>query len=57
MPINHSPKYAPDEAALEVGSRAMLQVALDCRKGGGRKGGHPEELRGGSKAAGARAGR
>ena len=29
MPINHSPNYAPDEAALEVGSRAMLQVALD----------------------------
>jgi len=29
MPINHSPRYAPDEAALEVGARAMLQVALD----------------------------
>ncbi|HBK47727.1 MAG TPA: amidohydrolase [Xanthomonadaceae bacterium] len=29
MPINHSPRYAPDEAALEVGRRAMLQVALD----------------------------
>ncbi|MFT4247763.1 MAG: amidohydrolase [Pseudomonas sp.] len=33
MPINHSPKYAPDEAALEVGSRAMLQVALDYLEG------------------------
>ena len=29
MPINHSPHYAPDEAALGVGSRAMLQVVLD----------------------------
>ncbi len=33
MPINHSPKYAPDEAALEVGSRALLQVALDYLEG------------------------
>ncbi len=29
MPINHSPFYAPDEAALEVGVRAMLQATLD----------------------------
>ncbi len=34
MPINHSPHYAPDEAALEVGSRALLQVALDHLAGG-----------------------
>lgn len=29
MPINHSPHYAPDEAALAVGMQALLQVALD----------------------------
>ncbi|MET0327346.1 MAG: amidohydrolase [Luteimonas sp.] len=29
MPINHSPQYAPDEAALGVGVRAMLQATLD----------------------------
>jgi len=34
MPINHSPKYAPDEDALEVGARAMLQVALDYLEAG-----------------------
>ena len=28
-PMNHSPLYAPDEAALEVGVRAMLQATLD----------------------------
>ena len=28
-PINHSPHYAPDEAALDVGLRAMLQATLD----------------------------
>ncbi len=33
MPINHSPFYAPDEAALDVGSRAMLQAALDFLHG------------------------
>lgn len=33
MPINHSPFYAPDEAALDVGSRAMLQAALDLLHG------------------------
>lgn len=29
MPMNHSPFYAPDEGALEVGLRAMLQATLD----------------------------
>ncbi len=29
MPINHSPHYAPDEAALAVGVRAMLRATLD----------------------------
>ena len=28
-PMNHSPFYAPDEAALELGLRAMLQATLD----------------------------
>lgn len=28
-PINHSPLYAPDEAALDIGLRAMLQATLD----------------------------
>ncbi|MDI9238019.1 M20 family metallopeptidase [Lysobacter sp. LF1] len=28
-PINHSPQFLLDEASLEVGTRAMLQVALD----------------------------
>ncbi len=28
-PINHSPMYAPDEAALEVGLHAMLQATLE----------------------------
>lgn len=28
-PINHSPLYAPDEAALDVGLRALLQATLD----------------------------
>ena len=28
-PMNHSPLYAPDERALELGLRAMLQAALD----------------------------
>jgi amidohydrolase len=28
-PINHSPQFLLDEQALETGSRAMLQVALD----------------------------
>lgn len=29
MPMNHSPFYAPDEGALDVGLRAMLQATLD----------------------------
>ncbi|WP_394002995.1 amidohydrolase [Luteimonas sp. WGS1318] len=29
MPINHSPHYAPDEAALDVGVRTMLRATLD----------------------------
>ena len=28
-PINHSPQFLLDEQALETGSKAMLQVALD----------------------------
>ena len=28
-PMNHSPFYAPDETALEIGVRAMLQATLD----------------------------
>lgn len=28
-PINHSPQFLLDEASLEVGTRAMLQVAVD----------------------------
>jgi amidohydrolase len=31
---NHSPKFFLDEAALEVGTRAMLQVALDALNNG-----------------------
>lgn len=33
---NHSPKFFLDEAALTVGMRAMLQVALDSLGGAGR---------------------
>ena len=33
MPINHSPQYAPDEAALDVGVRAMLRTTLDLLDG------------------------
>ena len=29
MPMNHSPLYAPDEAAMDVSLRAMLQATLD----------------------------
>ena len=29
MPMNHSPLYSPDEGALDVGLRAMLQTTLD----------------------------
>jgi amidohydrolase len=34
MPMNHSPLYSPDEGALDVGLRAMLQAALDFLGGG-----------------------
>ena len=34
MPMNHSPLYAPDEGALDVGLRAMLQATLDFLGGG-----------------------
>jgi amidohydrolase len=33
-PINHSPQFVLDEQALQVGSRAMLQVALDYLSAG-----------------------
>jgi len=32
-PINHSPQFLLDEQSLQVGSKAMLQVALDYLKG------------------------
>ena len=28
-PVNHSPKFFLDEGALSVGTKAMLQAALD----------------------------
>ncbi|QSX74329.1 amidohydrolase [Lysobacter arenosi] len=34
-PINHSPQFLLDEQSLDVGTRAMLQVALDYLHGGG----------------------
>uniref|UniRef100_UPI003F4DEF01 amidohydrolase n=1 Tax=Lysobacter firmicutimachus TaxID=1792846 RepID=UPI003F4DEF01 len=33
-PINHSPQFMLDEGSLEVGTRTMLQVALDYLHGG-----------------------
>ena len=33
-PMNHSPHYAPDESALDLGLRAMLQATLDFLAGG-----------------------
>jgi len=33
-PINHSPQFLLDEGALEVGTKTMLQVALDYLHGG-----------------------
>ena len=33
MPMNHSPLYSPDEGALDVGMRAMLQTTLDFLNG------------------------
>ncbi|MFT4196519.1 MAG: amidohydrolase [Pseudoxanthomonas sp.] len=32
-PINHSPLYSPDETALDIGVRAMLQATLDYLHG------------------------
>jgi amidohydrolase len=34
MPMTHSPLYSPDEGALDVGMRAMLQATLDFLGGG-----------------------
>ena len=36
MPMNHSPLYSPDEGALDVGLRAMLQATLDFLGGGAK---------------------
>ena len=33
-PMNHSPLYAPDESALELGVRALLQATVDFLAGG-----------------------
>src|SRR5690606_39951609 len=33
-PMNHSPHYAPDESALDLGVRAMLQATVDFLGGG-----------------------
>ncbi|MDH7454421.1 amidohydrolase [Luteimonas composti] len=33
-PMNHSPHYAPDESALDLGVRAMLQATLAFLEGG-----------------------
>lgn len=33
-PSNHSPEYFVDESALKVGTRAMLQVAVDYLRAG-----------------------
>ena len=33
-PINHSPQYAPDQSALDLGLRAMLQASLALLEGG-----------------------
>ncbi|MDH5832375.1 amidohydrolase [Luteimonas kalidii] len=33
-PMNHSPLYAPDESALDLGVRAMLQATVDFLDGG-----------------------
>ena len=32
-PINHSPQFLLDEKSLQVGSQAMLQLALDFLNG------------------------
>ena len=33
-PSNHSPQFALDESALDLGLRALLQVTLDYLHGG-----------------------
>ena len=33
-PMNHSPQYAPDESALDLGVRALLQATVDFLEGG-----------------------
>ncbi len=33
-PMNHSPHYAPDESALDLGVRALLQATVDFLAGG-----------------------
>ena len=33
-PMNHSPLYAPDESALDLGVRALLQATVDFLEGG-----------------------
>ena len=33
-PMNHSPQYAPDESALDLGLRAILQATVDFLGGG-----------------------
>jgi amidohydrolase len=45
MPINHSPLYSPDEAAMDVGLRAMLQATLDFLDGGKSVSGVPTTSR------------
>jgi amidohydrolase len=35
-PSNHTPEFFLDESALPLGTRAMLQVAVDYLRGGGR---------------------
>jgi amidohydrolase len=45
MPMNHSPLYSPDEGALDVGLRAMLQATLDFLAGGQPVSGAPTTSR------------
>jgi amidohydrolase len=46
MPMNHSPLYSPDEGALDVGLRAMLQATLDFLGGGGSASSDPTSTTG-----------
>jgi amidohydrolase len=45
MPMNHSPLYSPDEGALDVGLRAILQATLDFLAGGQPVSGAPTTSR------------